>query len=96
MFCHVQNELITYCLKTIREVKKILCLKLFFEPPYLDKRYKYLYVPRKGFTQQNVRKKHADQESKNKEVIEEIHERDLQKFRIVRSILDRAVQVSTT
>ena len=35
------------------------------------------YIQIKDFTQQNLRKKHTDQESKNKEVIEEIPERDL-------------------
>ena len=54
------------------------------------------YVQLKGFTQQNLRKKHADQESKNNEVIEGIPERDLKNFRLVRLILDSGVQVSTT
>ena len=42
-------------------------------------------------TQQNLGKKHADQESKNKQVIEGIQEKDLKKFKLVRLILDRAI-----
>ena len=49
------------------------------------------YVQWNGYTQ-----KYTDQESKNKEVIEGIPERDLENFRLVRLILDSVVQVSTT
>ena len=35
------------------------------------------YLQIKGFSQQNLRKKHTHQESKNKEVIKGIPERDL-------------------
>ena len=41
-------------------------------------------------THQNLGKKHADQESKNNQVIQGIYEKDLKKFKLVRLILDRA------
>ena len=40
-------------------------------------------------------RKHTDQESKNKEMIEGIPERDLQNFRLVKLILDSRVQNTT-
>ena len=48
------------------------------------------YVQWKGYT-----RKHTDQESKNKEMIEGIPERDLQNFRLVKLILDSRVQNTT-
>ena len=47
------------------------------------------------FSEKVIHKK-KDQESKNKEVIEGIHEGHLQNFMLVRLILDSEVQVSTT
>ena len=49
-----------------------------FEKKFQDS--KKPYVQWKCFTQQNLRRKHTDQDSKNKEVIEGIPERDLQNF----------------
>ena len=49
----------------------------------------------KVFTQKNLGKKHTDQEIKNEEVIEGIHDGHFQNFRLVRLIWYRAVQVST-
>ena len=42
-----------------------------------------------------LRKKYTDQEIKNEEVIEGIHDRHFQNFRLARLIWYRAVQVST-
>ena len=49
----------------------------------------------KGFTHQNFKKRNiTDQENKNKEKIEGIHEKEWNIFRLVRLILDRGGQVS--